>query len=217
MRDARAAGFRSRAEYAHTRRAELLSALSYANAGFVREELGLVDQEVTFELEPLTQRLAAFFYQASPTCVLTHAYEGGHPDHDAVALAVHAAVQLLRRSRNRAPAIIEMTSYHAGSRGIETGTFLPAALGATTVRLSQRERSLKRSMLSCFATQRHVLAYFNTECELFRDAPLYRFIDPPHRGRLFYEHFDWGVDGTAWRKHAAQALSALDLDPAECH
>ncbi len=44
--------------------------------------------------------------------VLTHAYEGGHPDHDAAAFAVHAAAELLRREGGEI-AIIEMPFYRA--------------------------------------------------------------------------------------------------------
>ena len=42
--------------------------------------------------------------------VITHPYEGGHPDHDACAFAARAAV---RHSANKAK-LMEFTSYHAG-------------------------------------------------------------------------------------------------------
>jgi LmbE family N-acetylglucosaminyl deacetylase len=227
MRDARAAGFGSRAEYARARRAELAAALSLSriDPGLCRE-IGVADQEAVFEIEPLTRRLVALWRDDPPALVVTHAYEGGHPDHDAAALAVHAARALLRREHGPAPAIVEMTSYHAGAGGIETGTFLrPRTVTgarrsppvATAVRLNSSERHIKEAMLSCFATQRHVLAYFNTGCERFRAAPFYRFVDPPHAGRLFYEFFAWNVDGGRWRELAARALRALDLDPSACH
>ena len=104
MHDARAAGFGSRAEYARARRAELMNALSHASIDSRScVQLGVVDQEASFELEILARELAALFRAELPTSVITHAYEGGHPDHDAAALAVHAAVQLLRREGDEPP------------------------------------------------------------------------------------------------------------------
>ena len=38
-----------------------------------------------------------------PDVVLTHAYEGGHSDHDATAFAVHLAAGVMRREGGKAP------------------------------------------------------------------------------------------------------------------
>src|SRR6185437_9724842 len=51
--------------------------------------------------------------------VFTHAYEGGHPDHDAVAFAVHAACRL----SDIPPAIVEMPYYHRQDGRLITGEF----------------------------------------------------------------------------------------------
>jgi hypothetical protein len=80
------------------------------------------------------------------------------------------------------------------------------------VRLSREERGLKRQMLNCFVTQRDVLEPFGVDWELFRPAPAYRFDLPPHRGRLWYERFDWGIDGARWRRCAREALRTLHLE-----
>jgi hypothetical protein len=65
-------------------------------------------------------------------------------------------------------------------------------------------------MLQTFTTQARTLAPFmNPEYELFRTAPQYDFRRPPHHGKLFYEYFDWGLDGTAWRELASQTLRRL--------
>lgn len=217
LRYARAAGFGSRAEYARARRSELSAALSHAGIGpECCHQLWVVDQEAIFELERVTRRLTAIFWHQAPSRVITHAYEGGHPDHDAVALAVHAAVRLIDRGGGVAPAIVEMTSYHAGPDGIETGAFLGTDPPATAIALGTHERVVKRAMLDCFATQQQMLMQFGTECELFRSAPQYCFIDASHPGPLFYEQSDWGVDGRTWREHAARTLSSLNLDPRSC-
>ncbi|HWH72568.1 MAG TPA: PIG-L family deacetylase, partial [Candidatus Sulfotelmatobacter sp.] len=116
MADALAAGFRSREEYALARRKELESAL--ALTGFLPARLhglGCVDQEAAWHLAELVVALAEQLHAFQPEWVLTHPYEGGHPDHDATAFAVHGACQWLREQHGRAPAILEMTSYHNGA------------------------------------------------------------------------------------------------------
>ena len=73
-------------------------------------ELGFVDQEAIFNLPELAEKLAETLTQVSAKIVFTHPYEGGHPDHDATAFAVHAAQRLLRRRRLPAPEMWEFTS-----------------------------------------------------------------------------------------------------------
>jgi hypothetical protein len=65
-------------------------------------------------------------------------------------------------------------------------------------------------MLGEFRTQVKPLEPFMlANCERFRIAPEYDFLHPPLAGRLFYENFDWGVDGAEWRELARQALCEL--------
>ena len=59
----------------------------------------------------------------TPTSILTHAYEGGHPDHDAVAFAVAAAVRVAGRAADTT--IVEMPFYRAGPEGWIRQLFLP--------------------------------------------------------------------------------------------
>ncbi len=66
--------------------------------------------EVARRLAPLVARADA---------VLTHAYEGGHPDHDAVAFAAHAAARRAGRP------VFEMPFYHAAPEGWARQVFLP--------------------------------------------------------------------------------------------
>ncbi len=129
--------------------------------------------------------------------VLTHAYEGGHPDHDATRFAVRSACRLMGV---RAPAVVEMTGYHAGPDGsMETGRFFSGQDGDLVVALDGREQVLKRRMLDCFVSQVATLAPFGVEHETFRRAPDYDFGAPPDEGTLHYERFDWGMDGPRWR------------------
>ena len=65
-------------------------------------------------------------------------------------------------------------------------------------------------MLEEFKTQAKALAPFMLpEAEIFRQAPDYDFHHAPHSGRLFYEYFDWGIDGTTWRDLARAAECSL--------
>jgi LmbE family N-acetylglucosaminyl deacetylase len=125
LRDANVAGFATRQEYALERRCELKRAL--ALAGIVPDqtlELGYADQESSLHLGELPQVLAKIFRALQPEMVLTHPYEGGHPDHDATAFGVQAACRLLAAQQFPVPVVIEMTSYHSRDGAMAVGEFL---------------------------------------------------------------------------------------------
>lgn len=210
----------SRDEYAQLRRAELEQALAVVDVPPSQSRmLGGVDQEVALELPALTSVLVATLTASRPSVILTHSYEGGHPDHDATALIVHAAAEILRRKVGLDPLIIEMTSYHAGAGGLVTGEFLGAGGGAVfTFALSTADRYRKERMLACFRSQRRVLAPLTAaiEVERFRVAPRYDFTRPPHPGPLLYEQLGFPLTGERFRLLAADALSRLDLDHTPC-
>jgi N-acetylglucosamine malate deacetylase 2 len=197
-------------EYAAVRQRELAAALALAGIGPERLHcLGARDQEVVFEIPRLIHELASAFREMSPGAVLTHAYEGGHPDHDAVTLAVHAAADLLRDEGTEPPEIWEMALYHAEpgenpERRMIAGEFLPgSAREEIRIVLSEEERELKRRMIGCFETQSETLrAFLPPRDERFRPAPRYDFTKPPHQGRLQYELWGFGMTGVGWREVA---------------
>jgi hypothetical protein len=86
----------------------------------------------------------------------------------------------------------------------------------TTVVLDERARAFKRRLIACFSTQQRVLADFPVDLERFRAAPAYDFTRPPHEGGLYYEQFDWGVDGARWRALSGEALAALEIEARPC-
>ncbi|HEV2400914.1 MAG TPA: PIG-L family deacetylase [Candidatus Sulfotelmatobacter sp.] len=213
LSDALAAGFSNQETYANARREEAARAL--AIAGVAKESLTnlcFTDQQLSFSLEDLTLQVLTLLERFRPDLVLTHPYEGGHPDHDAVAFACNVAKKLLEQ-KNAAWnfGLLEFTSYHADNGGIRPYAFLPSNNGGPCrYYLSPREQRQKINMLQAFTTQARTLAPFmNPEYELFRIAPQYDFRRPPHNGKLFYEYFDWGLDGTAWRELASQTLRRL--------
>jgi LmbE family N-acetylglucosaminyl deacetylase len=213
LRDAWALGISSRNEYASLRRTERGRALAVANVTTDRvHDLGRVDGEATRDLVGLTAELYAMLCAAKPEVVVTHPYEGGHPDHDATAFAVHAAVGQLARADAATPVIVEMTSYHIEQGGLVTGCFLPSAhRHAESTPLSAQEQSLKQQMLGCHASQQKVLRPFRIDIEPIRVAPVYDFVEPPHEGRLFYECFPWWTTGPEWRGRARAALRSLGI------
>jgi N-acetylglucosamine malate deacetylase 2 len=212
-RDATAHGYSSTAEYAAARRAELAAALETGQARGVRTEIiGISDQEACFHLVELTECLSGLLRTGVPGAVFfVHAYEGGHPDHDAASFAVRAACGLIEAEARLAPAIIEMTGYHAEGGGLATGRFLRGQNTMTTVTLTAADRLRKKRMIDCFASQRELLAGFAVETESFCEAPQYNFTQRPHRGELHYERLGWKVTGALWRQRARLALDRLGL------
>ncbi|HVL70339.1 MAG TPA: PIG-L family deacetylase, partial [Beijerinckiaceae bacterium] len=131
------------------------------------------------------------FEERRPAAVVTHAYEGGHPDHDAVAFAVHAVARPLGIE------IVEAPLYRLGADGWDLQSF-PDDDGIA-VPLAPEARELKRRMLAAHASQAATLSGFGTERELFRAAPTHDFETLPNGGRLLYERHPWGLTGERWR------------------
>ncbi len=211
MRDATAHGFATREDYAHARRAELFAALELA--GIPPEaccSLDIIDQQASLAMAPIALRLRDFFAELAPAVVYTLPYEGGHPDHDATAFAVHHACRLLGAS---APELREFTSYHARGSAIVTCEFLPhPETPVVDVPLSPAASALKRRMLDTFVTQRNTLRpFYDCSVERWRVAPAYDFRVAPHAGTQYYDMFPWGIRGDEWRERAADAAAELGL------
>jgi LmbE family N-acetylglucosaminyl deacetylase len=213
MADARRAGCATRREYARIRHCERDAALL---AGCITLRCGIAldipDQDSSHRLGEVTRRIASLLAGHRTDIVATHAYEGGHPDHDAAAFAVQVACDRLGHE-GRAPVRIEFASYYGTSDGICTGDFLPGTGSEVrTIELTTMEQAAKRRMLDAFMTQRETLRPFGTAHERFRIAPHYDFTRPPHAGLLYYERYDWGIQGDRWRSAAIAALRGTTWD-----
>jgi len=232
--DAAGYGFATLADYEAARRRELAAALTEGGADHLRTlRLGIVDQEAMHHLAALARMLRDLFVKERPQTVVTHAYEGGHPDHDAAAFAVHAACRLMAKP----PAILEMALYHRRDGHLISGGFLKSSsrrkpgptlqpprartsgsrlspgrsVYCATLELDEDELRRKQRMIDCFTTQRWLLTQLDSAVERLRIAPRYDFRTAPHPGELHYETLGWGITGPDWRRNAAAALAELGL------
>ena len=204
------AGFESPSAYRDARAAELRAALAAAG---VQEsqiiEFGVSDQEVCRSLVPISQRLTSLFESRGITAVFTHAFEGGHPDHDGVAFCVHAAAAVLG---DRAPTIIEMPYYHLGLEGMATQSFCDAQ-DEIVVSLGPEERRIKLEMMAAHASQAQTLKAFTADVERYRKARDYDFRSLPNKGRILYSQWDCGLRSDEWAPLACKALATIGLRP----
>ena len=205
--DARRHGFDTPEAYAAARWREARAALALAGVLAERHHgFGIPDQGAAHALADVARRLVPFVGRAG--AVLTHAFEGGHPDHDAAAFAVHAAVRLA----GAAVPIWEMPFYHAAREGWARQVFLPGEGGTPLdLALSEAERDLKRRMAACHATQGATLEGFALDRERFRHAPAHDFTRRPHGGDLLYERHGWGLDWAGWVAAVRGAAAELGL------
>lgn len=207
--DSRDHGFASVDQYREAREQELRRALRIAGAADARRiRLKIPDQEASFHLPQLAEQIERLLLEHRPEVVFTHPYEGGHPDHDACAFAVHRAAALLAARGAASPAILEGAFYHAGPSGVEAGCFVPGEerTAEAAYQLSGGERLQKAALLACFATQQQTLRGFPLDFERFRVTPHYDFGKLPNSGSVLYDHFPWGINSTQFCAMARQAL-----------
>jgi LmbE family N-acetylglucosaminyl deacetylase len=211
--DSRAHGFQRLDDYRQARTHELER--MFGEAGLDRASricLNFPDQEASLNLSSITCRVAQQIADRQPEVIFTHPYEGGHPDHDACAFAVHHAVTLNRLRGGGRPLILEAPFYHAGPDGFEAGTFLrrDGWMPEMFYELSEGEKQRKHEMVGLFTTQRETLKNFHDTTERFRIAPVYDFTAPAHEGKLLYEHYPWGMTGERFCRLAEEAETELE-------
>ena len=211
MRDPQAAGFRERTDFAEARRQECIAALALANVPEERVmDFGISDRSASYCLARLSRRVTTFLQESAADIVLTHPYEGGHPDHDATAFATHAALRLLKENGLRPPVLFEMAlrpdkDFRARRQEFLTG----CERETTTLLLDKRAKELKQRMFAFLKTQRESLEVSSVGPERFCQHAKYDFSVPPKRGKLFYENFDWALRSEEWVSLAAQATAIL--------
>jgi LmbE family N-acetylglucosaminyl deacetylase len=199
------AGITDRATYARIRALEAGRALAHVRA--IHIQLGFADQELVHALPELARMIADHVVRQAPDLIVTHAYEGGHPDHDAVAFAVARAHELV----HAAPPIYEMALYHGASGVLVAGEFVEDR-GSTYRRLGAEQLARRRAMIACYASQQATLAPFvGLVHERYRIAPRYDFARSPHEGPLWYERLGFATTGARWRATAAKTCTRMEL------
>src|SRR2546427_10505538 len=204
----------TREDYANMRWNEAKAAMALMNISPERILcLGGVDQDAIQGLPVLVPRFVELLREQQPDIVVTHPYEGGHPDHDTAGLIAHLGAKSLVRGGHKPVAIVEMTSYHLRDSRCVTGEFL-ATNGDSppelAVDLSLEEQEIQKTMIECYRSQRLVLEAYPVKSERFRLAPEYDFSHPPHPGILCYHCLCWPITGERWRELAVEAVT-------QCH
>lgn len=210
--DSRAHGFANLNDYRQARASELSEMFGAAGLDRVsRSSLEFPDQEATINLVEITRHLVRHIRHHQPAVIFTHPYEGGHPDHDACAFAVHHAVGLYREQGGTRPLILEAPFYNAGPKEFGSGSFLDVAMRMPEVvyELSPAERERKHVLIACFATQKETLKGFHDSTERYRIAPMYDFTHPPHKGKLLYDNYPWGMTSDRFCDLAEEAEMQL--------
>ncbi|AWN52854.1 PIG-L family deacetylase [Methylobacterium sp. 17Sr1-1] len=203
--DAARRGFPDPASYAAARARELDAALTLARIAPARRiALGYPDGGVAEAIAPLARRLADLFAARGITVALTHAVEGGHPDHDAVALSLRGARRLIGPERL---AVIEMPFYHAGPDGFDAGSFLATdpPRRAIALHLDPEDCAFKAALFAAHASQAATLNQIPIALERFREAPEGGFGVLPNGGRLLYGALGAGPTGERFRALAEAA------------
>jgi LmbE family N-acetylglucosaminyl deacetylase len=205
-------GFASWQAYAAARQRELEAAVALAGVPIdALVSFDIPDQEAAYCLATISRRLATLFHERPISLVLTHAFEGGHPDHDSCAFAVQGACRLISTAGLTPPLVIEMPYYTKGDDGWRMQHFGDNALPETAIVLEPESQRLKKAMLEAHASQKAVLSLFSFSAERFRCAPSYDFTRLPNGGALLYEGQHWGMTGTRWLEASQQALLDLGL------
>jgi LmbE family N-acetylglucosaminyl deacetylase len=183
--------FGSRQRYIEVREEEAVAALAEVGVKQVeflaRQSITpLCDQLLYQSLPSAFAALANVVDRRRPECLLTLAYEGGHPDHDCCSFL---AAQMAKQ--HSVPAW-EAPLYHRDENGggvhqrfvDEEGEVLEHVV-------SGEELQAKLRMLGCYKSQFETLPPFNTELERFRPQAAYDYTRRPHPGKLNYELWQW--------------------------
>jgi LmbE family N-acetylglucosaminyl deacetylase len=134
--------------------------------------------------------------------LVTHAFEGGHPDHDACALAADLACKRLTRAGLPVPLRLEFPLYAKADEGVRLLAFDPDDGAHWTFELSPTEREKKRYALRAFESQRDVVASFPLTVEALRPTADHDFKRVRSPDALLYPQH-----AATWAAAAVRALA----------
>jgi LmbE family N-acetylglucosaminyl deacetylase len=197
----------SREIYAEVRRQEARQALSIVGAQpvFLAHAVsgGLADQELFRRLPEAITAFDERISRIAPDCLMTLAYEGGHPDHDACCFIASQV------GRSRRLPVWESPLYHRNADGSLAAQLFPKRTGQEIdFRVEGEPYSKKVEMLRTYKSQRLVLDGFRPEIEQFRPVMNYDFRRPPFPWKLNYEVWEWAMTGDEVAAEFASYLRA---------
>jgi LmbE family N-acetylglucosaminyl deacetylase len=121
-----------------------------------------------------------------PECLLTLAYEGGHPDHDSVSFL---SAQLRRKY---SLPVWEAPLYHRNQAGAGVyQRFVQEENEVIEHNVTGAELGAKQRMLACYKSQFDALPSFSVDLERFRAQAAYDYSRRPHLGKVNYEIWQW--------------------------
>ena len=183
--------FGSRERYANIREDEAraaLAAVGVEDFEFLARQTDtpLIDQRLHEALPAAFAALSQIVERRRPECLLTLAYEGGHPDHDAVSfLGAHLG-------RTFGLPVWEAPLYHRDSHGGGVHQQFVEEHGDVIDHVVEgAELEAKVRMLGCYKSQFDSLPSFKTHLERFRPQVAYDYSRRPHSGKLNYELWQW--------------------------
>jgi LmbE family N-acetylglucosaminyl deacetylase len=178
--------------YSQYRISEATQALS--KLGIDKQQISFLqmpDSRIIDSLDIFTQKIFDIIDSTNIKLLYTHAYEGGHIDHDLVCFAVWNAVQ---KTQNNIKEIIEIPIYnfeheeYNHNLPLDTQKEQAEAIWLTTEELKNKQKAISNYPSQTVDTQ-----YFdikNPEFHIKHKTPvsLNRFQEPPHKGALQYEN-----------------------------
>lgn len=207
------AGFDTPEAYGRARKGEARKALDLLGVpAAALIGLGFVDQQLSRQLVPLTRALAAVIREHRPNLVITHPYEGGHPDHDAACFATHHALWLLEQGGEPVPSLVEMTSYFCRDGERVVSEFAQGNAGAVTLLLEEAGKARKEELYGCFVSQKDLLGSFALDVERFRKAPSYDFTQIPEVPEILYDRYEMGTSSSQWLELSRAASATLSAE-----
>jgi LmbE family N-acetylglucosaminyl deacetylase len=134
--------------------------------------LGFPDGRLYRNLAPAYRHLSELVRRIAPQIVMTHAYEGGHPDHDACSFLAS------RLARKFDLECWEMPYYRPTGLqegGVVIQQFLRGLNQESLADPTAAEVSTKRAMFAAHRSQCSVLADFDPARECYRPQPAYDY------------------------------------------
>src|SRR5207249_7068880 len=174
------AAYGSRQAYAEVRRQEAkLASRAAGNTKifFLSDVAGntFVDQELFKNLMAATAALRGPAGVSGTSAILTHAYEGGHPDHDACSFLGHAL------GKDLTLPVWEMPLYHRDQEGVmRRQQFLCGSGEEFELPPTGEELERKRRMVDEYKSQHHAIRDVPWAPDPLRAQPTYHHCCPEH-------------------------------------